>query len=192
MNQLKILFAFTLVGALSACSNTPERDTSVKEDQEVIVDHAPGVNKDTRNAVEIVPLSEGNRIRSTNVGPLDSLDEMKMIDVEVLHEPVLYFGLDQYELNDENTAVVSHFAKVMLDNPKQRVSVQGHTDERGSPEYNLALGEKRAKSVAQAMMLFGVPESRIETTSFGEIEPADPRSSELAWQKNRRVELVIQ
>jgi len=199
MNTLQKLFAVAMVSMLTACSSTPDRAGEGSQDPDVTVDTAPGVGeqggKDLTNGVEVIPVdgsqaSGGNLDNAQNIEG-QNLDSMKMVDVETIYEPVIYFKYDQYELDDESTEVVRYHANILLDNPRQRVVLNGHTDERGTPEYNLALGEKRGLTVAQAMMLFGVEENRIEVISFGEEQPEALESNETAWQKNRRVEILI-
>ncbi len=188
MNQLKSLFTLALVTTLTACSGTPERQSGDVSDSEVTSDTAPGVNGDAIN-VEVLSANGGLASEGSSMGL--SPEEMKMVDVSELHEPVIYFGYNQYELDDKTTEIVKFYAQEMMANPQQKVVLKGHTDERGTPEYNLALGEKRAKTVGQAMMLFGISESRMDVISFGEEQPAESGSNENSWQKNRRVELII-
>ena len=80
-------------------------------------------------------------------------------------------------------------AKVLSANRSKRMMLEGHTDERGGREYNLALGQKRAEAVLRSMVLLGVQDNQLEAVSFGEEKPAVPSSDEAAWAKNRRVEL---
>jgi peptidoglycan-associated lipoprotein len=86
--------------------------------------------------------------------------------------------------------MVETHAKFLLENKDLRVRVEGNCDERGSREYNLALGQRRADSVKRAMTLLGVPTSRIETVSFGAEKPRAPGSNEEAWAENRRSDIV--
>lgn len=188
MNHLKGLFTLAIAASLTACSSSPERSVGEVADAEVVSDTAPGINGDAES-VEILAAKGGLSADGSSMS--QSLDGMKMVDVADLYEPIIYFGYDQYELDDKTTEIVKFYAQEMMAMPSQKVVLKGHTDERGTPEYNLALGEKRAKKVAQALMLFGVAESRIDVVSFGEEQPAVGDSNENAWQKNRRVELVI-
>ena len=80
-------------------------------------------------------------------------------------------------------------AKALAANRSKRMVLEGHTDERGGREYNLALGQKRAEAVLKSLVLLGVPDSQLEAVSFGKERPAGPGSDEAAWAKNRRVEL---
>ena len=86
--------------------------------------------------------------------------------------------------------VVAAHAKYLAAHPSQRVRLEGHTDERGSREYNIGLGERRAQAVRRAMLLQGAVEGQISTVSFGEERPAVTGHDEEAWAKNRRVEIV--
>ncbi|MCF6298865.1 MAG: peptidoglycan-associated lipoprotein Pal [Thiomicrorhabdus sp.] len=196
MFQIKKIFAVAVVASLGACSSPPEHMSS-SSDPEAIVDTAPGVHDGSEggledgSGVEVLPLNSGAQSGGYGSGENMDSDPMKNFQEVDMFEPVIYFELDQYELTDENTKVIKHFAQEMLNNERLTVKIKGHTDERGTPEYNLALGERRAKSVAEAMMLFGVAESRIEVISYGEEMPVAFESNEAAWQKNRRAELEI-
>lgn len=101
---------------------------------------------------------------------------------------VVYFDFDSYVVKDTYRSVVTQNAQYLRSNPSSRVVLEGHTDERGSTEYNLALGQKRAEAVRQAMMLVGVSEMQIEAVSYGKERPAAMGSGEASWAKNRRVE----
>jgi peptidoglycan-associated lipoprotein len=102
---------------------------------------------------------------------------------------VVYFDYDSFVVKDEFRPVVEGHAKFLNANKAKRVLIEGHTDERGSREYNLALGQKRAEAVQKAMLLVGAGEAQIEAVSFGEERPAAQGSDESAWAKNRRAEL---
>jgi peptidoglycan-associated lipoprotein len=102
---------------------------------------------------------------------------------------VLYFDFDSFLLRSEDKATVEAYAKYLVTQRSKRMSLEGHADERGGREYNLALGQKRAEAVARAMELLGVNAAQMEAVSFGEERPAEAGSTEAAWAKNRRVEL---
>ena len=102
---------------------------------------------------------------------------------------VVYFDFDSFVIRDEYRSLVEGHAKALGALRDRRLSLQGHADERGGREYNLALGQKRAEAVARALELLGVNPAQIEAVSFGEERPADPARDEAAWAKNRRVEL---
>jgi peptidoglycan-associated lipoprotein len=103
---------------------------------------------------------------------------------------VVYFDLDSSEIRDEDRSIVEAHASYLVARPQARLRLEGHADERGSREYNIALGERRANSVRQLMGLFGVDEQQLTSVSYGEERPAALGHDESAWQLNRRVELA--
>ena len=107
--------------------------------------------------------------------------------VPVLFDQV-YFAYDQSTLSDQARAALSNNAVILQSVPDLRVSIEGHCDERGSDEYNLALGERRAHAVRNFMVSLGVAPERMETISYGEEMPAARGRNEAAWAKNRRAE----
>jgi peptidoglycan-associated lipoprotein len=103
---------------------------------------------------------------------------------------VVYFDFDSYVVKDEFRSVVEANAKMLAADRTRKMSVEGHTDERGGREYNLALGQKRAEAVSRSLALLGANESQLEAVSFGKERPAVNGSDEAAWAKNRRAELI--
>ena len=107
-------------------------------------------------------------------------------------EPV-YFDTDQAMLRADTRASLEARAKAIQEHPELGVvTIQGHCDERGGDEYNLALGKKRAAAVKRYLVDLGVPDSRLETVTYGESRPAVPGHDETAWRRNRRSELASQ
>ncbi len=102
---------------------------------------------------------------------------------------IVYFDFDSYVVRDDGRPVVEAHARLLNANRNRKMTVEGHTDERGGREYNLALGQKRAEAVVRSLTLLGAAESQLEAVSFGEERPAAPGSDEAAWAKNRRAEL---
>jgi peptidoglycan-associated lipoprotein len=102
---------------------------------------------------------------------------------------VVYFDFDSFVVKDEFRPVVEGHGKFLSSNKAKRILVEGHTDERGSREYNLALGQKRAEAVQRSLLLVGATEAQVEAVSFGEERPAAQGADEAAWAKNRRAEL---
>jgi len=103
----------------------------------------------------------------------------------------IYFDFDRYTIRPDMIDRMEHNAKVMLDHPNIKVEIQGNCDERGTNEYNLALGEKRAKAARDYMVNMGVDPGRITIVSLGEEKPLDPGHNEKAWAKNRRDDFII-
>ena len=103
---------------------------------------------------------------------------------------VVYFDFDSYVVKDEFRPVIDAHAKALVGARTLRMAIEGHTDDRGGREYNLALGQKRAEAVVKALTLLGASESQIEPVSFGKERAAVQGSDEAAWAKNRRAELT--
>jgi len=108
----------------------------------------------------------------------------------VLARKVIYFDFDKSEIKPEFTEVVLAHARNLTGHPGLKLKLEGNTDERGTREYNIGLGERRAQAVRRALMLQGVAESQLSTVSFGAERPAVEGDDEAAWAQNRRVELV--
>jgi peptidoglycan-associated lipoprotein len=107
-----------------------------------------------------------------------------------LARKIIYFDFDKSDIKPEFADVVSAHARNLTSHPNFRMKLEGNTDERGTREYNIGLGERRAQAVRRALMLQGVAESQLTTVSFGAERPAAEGDDETAWAKNRRVELV--
>ena len=103
----------------------------------------------------------------------------------------VFFPLDGFDLDGDGRAVVSANAAILKQYPTWMVTIEGHCDERGTAEYNLALGERRAIAVQAYLVSLGIPADRIRTVSYGKEFPFDPGHDEAAWSKNRRAHFVI-
>lgn len=102
---------------------------------------------------------------------------------------IVYFDFDSYAVREDGRPVVEAHARLLTANRARKMTVEGHTDERGGREYNLALGQKRAEAVVRALTLLGATDAQLEAVSFGEERPSAQGSDEAAWAKNRRAEL---
>ena len=102
------------------------------------------------------------------------------------------FDFDRYTLHPDAQKILGQHAKVLDKYADVNVTIEGHCDERGTTEYNLALGERRAKSARDYLVRYGIGIKRLKTVSFGEERPVDPHHNEAAWTKNRRAEFVIE
>ena len=103
----------------------------------------------------------------------------------------IYFEFDKYDLTPEAKTTLSRNASIMMEHPDFGILIEGHCDERGTEEYNLALGEKRALAARDYLVGFGIAKTRISVISYGEEKPVDPRHNEEAWAKNRRATFVV-
>jgi peptidoglycan-associated lipoprotein len=103
---------------------------------------------------------------------------------------VIFFEFDSSEIRGDGTEIVAAHARHLANNSNIRVRLEGHTDERGSREYNIGLGERRAQAVRRALMLQGAADPQLSTVSYGEERPQATGTEEQAWAQNRRVEIV--
>jgi len=103
----------------------------------------------------------------------------------------VYFGTDKYDLDDATRATLAAQARWLIANPNVRASIEGHADERGTREYNVALGERRANAARDFLVSQGVPTARLLVTSWGKERPVAPGSNEEAWAQNRRAVTVL-
>ena len=103
---------------------------------------------------------------------------------------IIYFDFDSYTVKPEFQQLIDGHGRFLKANPNRRVSIEGHTDERGGREYNLALGQKRSEAVRRALGLLGVGDAQVEAVSFGKEKPAAPGATEDAYAQNRRAEIA--
>ncbi|HEY4215132.1 MAG TPA: peptidoglycan-associated lipoprotein Pal [Steroidobacteraceae bacterium] len=134
--------------------------------------------------------TEASGAGGANAGSVGSDDETAGPQAGLLAKRVIYFDFDNSEIKGEGTDIVAAHAKYLAANPTARVRLEGNTDERGSREYNIGLGERRAQAVRRALLLQGASDGELSTVSYGEERPATPGNDETAWAKNRRVEIV--
>jgi peptidoglycan-associated lipoprotein len=140
----------------------------------------------TQPVVEALPVPQEPRLSEDQVGGR-SLDDLNR---DSPFKPV-FFGLDSADVDDEGQKVAQANAAIMKKYPTWMVTIEGHCDERGTAEYNLALGERRATSVKTYMVSLGIPADRIRIVSYGKEFPFDPAHTDEAWAKNRRAHFVI-
>jgi peptidoglycan-associated lipoprotein len=114
-----------------------------------------------------------------------NVDVASLLDIRIV-----YFAYDSSEILEKHAAAIDAHAAYLIRNPNVKVVLEGHTDERGSREYNLALGERRAQSLQRRLSLLGVPESQMSVVTYGEERPIELMHNETAYALNRRVELV--
>ena len=130
---------------------------------------------------------------SSGVGQANASDEGAGVpgpQEGLLAKRTIYFDFDSSEIRGDGPDIVAAHAKHLASMSGAKVRLEGHTDERGSREYNIGLGERRAQAVRRALLLQGATEAQLSTVSYGEERPAAAGSDEAAWAKNRRVEIV--
>jgi peptidoglycan-associated lipoprotein len=175
---------------LTACSSTDEQDAGFTDSSQ---SGAAGINDASTSGV-----NGGSGISGSEMGSGSGFGSGGGLGPEFsdpnnpLSKQTIYFMLDSSQVQQDYVPVVAAHSQYLLANPGQHVVLEGHGDERGSREYNIALGEQRAKAVASMMKVQGVNESQLEIVSYGEEKPAAFGHDESSWQLNRRVELVYQ
>ncbi len=138
-------------------------------------------------AKKIVKQNEGPTVPGFGAGQVSEAD-MQGVQSTLR---VIYFDFDKYGISQEAQAALQYNGEILKRSPNISVVAEGHCDERGTAEYNLALGERRAGSVVEFLTSMGVAPNRMSTVSFGSELPADPAHNEAAWAKNRRVFLRV-
>jgi peptidoglycan-associated lipoprotein len=148
-----------------------------------------GELKNTHNSITGTQMATKD---SNKEEPIDSLTPiLNAAELKPMLE-IIYFDFDSATLSPVAREILEKNATIMKDDPAVTVRIEGHCDERGSDEYNLALGEKRAKAAAKYLAALGVAEKRIGTISYGKEKPAESGHDEAAWAKNRRDQFVLQ
>ncbi len=176
VNRFWVIAAVALL--LGACSSAPK-----KAEGEAGAEAAP----------ETTPSGEatGEGAMTGAVGGADTFAGDPLSDPNsLLAKRVVYFDFDSAVVRDDFTAIVEAHASYLADHPNVRVTLEGHADERGTREYNLGLGERRAMAVQQFLSLMGARAEQVQTVSYGEERPAVDGHDEQAWNQNRRVEIV--
>ncbi len=166
----KLLIPALLAALIVGCSSTP-------------IDETAGAPVESRSGSGVTPVTAGG---------LDSRGLPKELTdpKSVLSQRSIYFDLDKYEVKAEYQDVVAAHAKYLVANKGFKVLVQGNTDERGSREYNLSLGQKRSDAVKRSLIVLGAKEEQIESVSLGEEKPKNPGHDEGAWADNRRADIL--
>ena len=172
MHRIMVVLLLAAACALSACASKQPKPASGEAGMSSLGAEGAGA---------------GNANASGGAGPDD---EAAGPQAGLLAKRTVYFDFDSSEIKGEGTDIVAAHAKYLAANPGTRVRLEGHTDERGSREYNIGLGERRAQSVRRALLLQGAADAQISTVSYGEERPAAAGHDETAWAKNRRVEIV--
>ncbi|RZP21135.1 MAG: hypothetical protein EVA26_07360, partial [Burkholderiaceae bacterium] len=146
-------------------------------------------NRQKANGVGSDRIKNSAEILSQDLSP-KAVSEISLGEYDGF-EPSVYFDYDRFDVKPLYVEVIKKIAQIMRENRTSKILLEGHSDERGTREYNVALGHKRAESVAKALEAEGINRQRMETVSFGEEDPADNSPNEKGWAKNRRCDLIL-
>jgi len=182
---MRAIWIALLFAALAACSSTPSQD---EQPPAGVEDRRPGAK----------PSAQPQPVKQPPVAAVD-LTAGKRAALSALTDPAsilsrrsIYYEFDKYDIKDEYKSLVEAHARYLRDNPRAKMLIQGNTDERGSREYNLALGQRRSEGVKRMLLLLGGKEDQVESVSLGEEKPKSEGHSEDAWTQNRRSDILYQ
>jgi|RhiMethySRZTD1v2_1073278.scaffolds.fasta_scaffold494405_2 peptidoglycan-associated lipoprotein len=176
---------FTAISAvllfLAACQTTPEdQNASTAKVEDRKPGAKPGAQPVERPKIAAVDVTQGRKDAASALKDPGS----------ILSKRQIYFDYDKFDVKDEYRPLVEAHARYLRDNPNAKMLIQGNADERGSREYNVALGQRRSDNVKKMLMLLGAREAQVESVSLGEEKPMCAEHSEECWAKNRRGDLL--
>ena len=191
LKQVGLVLAALMVATSTGCKTKPKNITPIPGGNSSVAGSGSLLGRDSSGTVngggDVVTVDQ-----SGNIG-LSDLDEFEnmLMDRDALAAQTVYFEVDRSEIHPDDLGKVEAVAGILAQDAQNKVLIEGHCDERGTEEYNRALGERRALSVRDALSGVGVSADRVRTMSFGEDRPADPGLNDAAYSRNRRGELVL-
>ena len=180
-NYKNLLNAIAAVALIAGCTTTPEGEQQTP---------APVTEASKPGAAKPGAVPQTGKIPSVDVTGKPQAGNDPRLKQGALAQRSIYYDLDQFDVRDEYRGLVEAHAKYLRENPSARVLIQGNTDERGSREYNIGLGQRRSDGVKKMLILLGARENQIESVSLGEEKPQAEGHSEEAWSKNRRSDIL--
>lgn len=175
MSRFNVLFAALLSLVLWGCQSEPTKPQGPTPQEKNVTSPPPG--EDKTQSTPVAPSDQGFKG--------DPLDDPS----GVLSKRIVYFGYDNSDVSDEYREMIQAHAGYLANHPQVSITLEGHCDERGTREYNLALGERRARAVRQLMIVQGVSPRQLRIISYGEEKPVSMGHDDQSWQQNRRVEI---
>jgi peptidoglycan-associated lipoprotein len=163
--KARLALAVLMIGSLAACKS--------------------GVKTEPTTSGSLSTQPNPNAVAQVNVDELNNPNSP-------LAKRSIFFDFDSYTVSDQYQSLLQAHAQYLKAHPERHVLLQGNTDERGTSEYNLALGQRRAEAVRRALTLMGVPDSQLEAVSLGKEKPVALGHDEASWAQNRRVDIVYQ
>jgi peptidoglycan-associated lipoprotein len=172
--------ALALLATGCATTDSPDEQSSAG-----VESRSPGKPGARSGPIDRKPIA-GVDLTQSRKDPANALRD----PANILSKRSIYYELDQYDVKDQYRGLVEAHAKHLRDNPSARILIQGNTDERGSREYNVSLGQRRSDGVKRMLILLGAKDNQIESVSLGEEKPQSEGHSEDAWSKNRRSDIL--
>ena len=191
LKQVGLVLVALMAATSTGCNTKPKKITPIPGGNSSVAGAGSLLGRDSSGTVngggDVVTVDQ-----SGNIG-LSGLDEFEnmLMDRDALAAQTVYFEVDRSEIHPDDLGKVEAVAGILAQDAQNKVLIEGHCDERGTEEYNRALGERRALSVRDALSGLGVSADRVRTMSFGEDRPADPGLNDAAYSRNRRGEFVL-
>jgi peptidoglycan-associated lipoprotein len=176
LNRKLIIAGLAAVLLLAGCAGKRGEDVDPASEGQTIASSSDVSDAQSSGVTSVVAGGSG----AQGAGPPGDLGSQR----------VIYFDFDSSDIRTEFVDVIAAHGRYLAGNPGKRVRLEGHTDERGSREYNIGLAERRAQTVRRALVLQGVQDSQVATVSYGEERPAAAGNDDRAWALNRRVEII--
>ena len=174
--------ALMAAALIAACSSTPTQEQAPAN-----VENRTPATGGAQSGPAPAPVVKGQDLTGQRAPSGDAV-----LKQGALAQRSIFYDLDQYDIKDNYKGLVEAHAKFLRDNPGRKILIQGNTDERGSREYNVGLGQKRSDGVKKMMVLLGVKEAQVESVSLGEEKPRSDGHDETAWSQNRRSDILYQ
>jgi peptidoglycan-associated lipoprotein len=183
VNAMRAFILLSILALAAGCQTTPEDQQAVGVEDRTKPGAKPGTQAKPveRPKVAAVDVSKP--------GAKDLSGALKD-PANILSKRQIFFDYDKFDVKDEYRPLVEAHAKYLRENPNAKMLIQGNADERGSREYNVALGQKRSDNVKKMLVLLGAREAQVESVSLGEEKPACAEHNESCWAKNRRGEML--
>jgi peptidoglycan-associated lipoprotein len=176
---MRAIWIAVFTAGLAACSSSPNQEQSPAG----VEDRTATPAKDSASTGPIAKVD----VTGTGITGQDPA-----VKTGVLAQRSIFYDLDQYDIRDQYKPLVEAHAKYLRDNPGRKMLIQGNTDERGSREYNISLGQRRSEGVKKMLLLLGAREDQVESVSLGEEKPRSEGHDEQAWAQNRRSDILYQ
>ena len=191
LKQVGLVLAAIMAATSAGCKTKPKNITPIPGGNANVAGTGNLLNRDNGGKLnsggDVVTIDETGNIGLSDLGEFENM----LIERDALAAQTVYFELDRSEIHPDDLGKVEAVAGILAQDAQNKVLIEGHCDERGTEEYNRALGERRALSVRDALAGLGVSADRIRTMSFGEDRPADPGLDDAAYSRNRRGEFVL-
>jgi peptidoglycan-associated lipoprotein len=184
---MRALWTILIASMLAACAATQAPQTQPPAGVE---DRSPGATR-PGTGTQAVPPKPVTGVDLTGDKPQAGAVANPLKDPSsLLALRSVYYEFDRYDIKDEFKPVIEAHAQYLRQNPRSKMLIQGNTDERGSREYNIALGQRRSEGVKRMLLLLGAAEDQVEAVSLGEEKPKEPGHAEEAWARNRRSDIL--